>query len=165
MADLQRDRTTESFDSLFRTLHSQVVRIAFRVLGELGASQDVAQEVFLSAYGRFAQLSDPAAWIRSAAVHCALNRLREGRRRTRREQREVPVDVVADPEELALRGEERQRVRSTLARLDPEKAAVLVLRHSGLSYLEVADALGLSPGSVGTTLRRAEEQFRREWER
>ena len=39
---------------------------------------------------------------------------------------------------------------------------VLVLRHSGLSYAEVAAALDLSPGSVGTTVRRAESALREE---
>lgn len=38
-----------------------------------------------------------------------------------------------------------------------------MLRHSGLSYLEIAQALSLSPGSVGTLLRRAEVALRKEW--
>jgi RNA polymerase sigma-70 factor (ECF subfamily) len=41
----------------------------------------------------------------------------------------------------------------------------LVLRHSGLSYADVAAALGLSPGSVGTTVRRAESTLRKELHR
>jgi DNA-directed RNA polymerase specialized sigma24 family protein len=41
----------------------------------------------------------------------------------------------------------------------------LVLRHSGLSYAEVAAALHLSPGSVGTTVRRAESALRKEMDR
>ena len=38
----------------------------------------------------------------------------------------------------------------------------LVLRHSGMSYADVAAALSLSPGSVGTTVRRAESALRKE---
>jgi RNA polymerase sigma-70 factor (ECF subfamily) len=41
----------------------------------------------------------------------------------------------------------------------------LVLRHSGLSYAEVAAALDMSPGSVGTTVRRAESALRKEMNR
>jgi RNA polymerase sigma-70 factor (ECF subfamily) len=37
-----------------------------------------------------------------------------------------------------------------------------VLRHSGLSYADVAAALDMSPGSVGTTVRRAESALRKE---
>jgi RNA polymerase sigma-70 factor (ECF subfamily) len=53
-------------------------------------------------------------------------------------------------------------VRAALTRLPRRHAVVLVLRHSGLSYAEIAAALGLSPGSVGTTVRRAESALRKE---
>jgi RNA polymerase sigma-70 factor (ECF subfamily) len=53
-------------------------------------------------------------------------------------------------------------VRTALARLPRTQAVVLVLRHSGMSYAEVAAAVGLSPGSVGTTVRRAESALREE---
>jgi DNA-binding CsgD family transcriptional regulator len=58
--------------------------------------------------------------------------------------------------------EERSRVRAALARLPHKQAVALVLRHSGLSYADVAAALDLSPGSVGTTVRRAESTLRKE---
>src|SRR5215216_6671693 len=58
--------------------------------------------------------------------------------------------------------DERRRVRAALARLPRKQAVALVLRHSGLAYVEVAAALGLSPGSVGTTVRRAESALRKE---
>ena len=57
---------------------------------------------------------------------------------------------------------ERRRVRAALARLPRKQAVALVLRHSGLSYAEVAAALDLSPTSVGTTVRRAEAALRKE---
>ena len=38
-----------------------------------------------------------------------------------------------------------------------------MLRHSGLSYREIAEALGMAPGSVGTTLARAEAAFEAAW--
>ncbi len=41
--------------------------------------------------------------------------------------------------------------------------ACLILRHSGMSYAEIAAALGVSPGSVGTILARAERDFQRRW--
>jgi DNA-directed RNA polymerase specialized sigma24 family protein len=39
---------------------------------------------------------------------------------------------------------------------------VLVLRHSGLSYAEVAEAMNVKTGHVGTMLRRAESALRKE---
>jgi RNA polymerase sigma-70 factor (ECF subfamily) len=58
--------------------------------------------------------------------------------------------------------DEHRKVRAALARLPRRQAVALVLRHSGLSYAEVAAALDLSPGSVGTTVRRAETTLRKE---
>jgi len=63
------------------------------------------------------------------------------------------------PEALA------REVRQALSRLPEKAAAILVLRYSGLSYAEVATALRLRVGNVGTMLRRAEEALRKEVKR
>ena len=73
--------------------------------------------------------------------------------------------VVADVAEAVVTSEEQARVRAALARLPHRQAVALVLRYSGLSYAEVAAALDLSPGSVGTTVRRAESTLRKELNR
>jgi RNA polymerase sigma-70 factor (ECF subfamily) len=72
---------------------------------------------------------------------------------------------VSDVAEAVVTLEERSRVRTALARLPRKHAIALVLRHSGLSYAEVAAALDVSPGSVGTTVRRAESTLRKELNR
>jgi RNA polymerase sigma-70 factor (ECF subfamily) len=51
------------------------------------------------------------------------------------------------------------RVRQILAQMKPRDAKLLVLRHSGLSYKELAVALKLAPGSIGSLLTRAERAF------
>ena len=71
-------------------------------------------------------------------------------------------DRVADPQKVFEVNEDRRRVREALARMAPKPAAVLVLRASGLSYAEVAQALGVGIGQVGTLLRRAEAALRKE---
>ena len=53
-------------------------------------------------------------------------------------------------------------VGSALGKLRPATAALLALRYSGLSYAEVATALGIPVDQVGTRLRRAQEAFRKE---
>jgi RNA polymerase sigma factor (sigma-70 family) len=58
--------------------------------------------------------------------------------------------------------ERRREIRQAVTRLPERSAAVLLLRHSGLSYAEVATALGIKVGNVGTVLRRAEEALRKE---
>ena len=53
-------------------------------------------------------------------------------------------------------------LRTALARLPQKPAAVLVLRSSGLSYSEVAEAISVSTGQIGTLLKRAEAALRKE---
>ena len=153
-------------ESVFRAEYARVVSVAARVLGSQASAEDVAQDVFLS----FGRSSVPAAeargWLTVAATHTALNLLRSGRRRSAREEAAGNgPDVVPDVAELVISGEERSSVRAALARLPHKQAAALVLRHSGLSYAEIAAALDLSPGSVGTTVRRAESVLLKELNR
>ena len=65
----------------------------------------------------------------------------------------------SDPQDEYLRREERERVQAALARLPERTAKLLVLRHAGLAYAEIAAALQVAPGSVGTLLVRAERAF------
>jgi RNA polymerase sigma factor (sigma-70 family) len=154
------------FEAFFRRHHRVVVRLAQNVLGDPGAAQDVSQEVFLAAYRRFpGDYEQAAGWVRVAAVHAALNALRGERRR---EQRQVLVQASAHPagpEETVIGREARAELRRVLRRLPRRSAAVLVMRHSGMSYLEIADALGIKVGNVGTLLRRAESALRKEMDR
>jgi RNA polymerase sigma factor (sigma-70 family) len=70
--------------------------------------------------------------------------------------------VAQSPERLVEEAERRREVRQALGRLSERSAAILVLRYSGLSYAEVATALRMKVGNVGTMLRRAEEALRKE---
>jgi RNA polymerase sigma factor (sigma-70 family) len=154
-------------DEVFRANYQLVVGVAARVLGSRDQADDVAQEVFLS----FGRSSVPAGearrWLCVAAARTALNLLRSTRRRASREETVgARFDaVVADVAEAVVTLEERSRVRAALARLPRKQAIALVLRHTGLSYADVAGALGLSPSSVGTTVRRAESALRKELDR
>jgi RNA polymerase sigma-70 factor (ECF subfamily) len=149
-------------EHVFRRDYALVVGVAARVLGSAESAEDVAQEVFLS-FGRSKVPADEArGWLCVAAAHTALNVLRSGRRRTTREQATATTEAIPDVADTVVTREERARVRDALATLPRKQATALVLRHSGLSYAEVAAALDISPGSVGTTVRRAESTLRKE---
>jgi RNA polymerase sigma-70 factor (ECF subfamily) len=153
-------------EAIFRLAYPRVVAVAARVLRSRNEAEDVAQEVFLS----FGRSSVPAGaalpWLSAAAAHTALNHLRSGRRRAWREEAaDDGVGVSPDVADAVVTRDERRRVRAALARLPRRQAVALVLRHSGLSYAEVAAALDLAPGSVGTTVRRAESALRKELNR
>jgi RNA polymerase sigma factor (sigma-70 family) len=167
-ASTARDGVRNDLGEVFRRDYRRVVAVAGRVLGSRDECEDVAQEVFL-AFGRSTVPADEASgWLTVAAVHTALNHLRSGRRRASREESAAVSDAVVRPPvspdvaDVVVTAEERNRVRTALGALPEKQAAALVLRHSGLSYAEVAAALSLSPGSVGTTVRRAESALRKE---
>jgi RNA polymerase sigma-70 factor (ECF subfamily) len=100
--------------------------------------------------------------VRVAAVHTALNVLRGDRRRDQRHLRVYAVGSPPSPEETVIDREARAEVRRVLRRLPRRSAAVLVMRHGGMSYVEIADALGIKASHVGTLLRRAESALRKE---
>jgi RNA polymerase sigma-70 factor (ECF subfamily) len=153
-------------EEVFRDHYAHVVAAAARVLGSRDQAEDVAQEVFLSFGRSTVPAGEAVGWLTVAATHTALNLLRSGRRRTAREDAaDDGPPVVPDTADLVVTREERSLVRAALARLPHKQAAALVLRHSGLSYAEVAAALHMSPGSVGTTVRRAESVLLKELNR
>jgi len=159
-------RVPDTFERLFLQEYPKVVAIAYRVLADRTAAEDVAQEVFLKFHRSQSPDSERASgWLHAAAVHSALNVIRGDRRRAQRETAHAldPArPAIANPERVVEDAEQRREVRRALRRLPERTAAVLILRHSGLSYAEVAIALGIKVGNVGTLLRRAEEAMRKE---
>jgi RNA polymerase sigma-70 factor (ECF subfamily) len=155
----------EAFEALFSAEYGRVVGIANRVLADVHEAEDVAQEVFMDYHRLHSAKAEYApAWLHRAAAHASLNRLRGARRRQKREiaQALEEGDRTVDPQKQAEIEEDRRRIRRGLARLAPRPATALVLRASGLSYAEVAQALGVGVGQIGTLLRRAEETLRKE---
>ena len=161
-----RTAVRADLEQVFRAAYPRVVAVAARVLGTRDEAEDVAQEVFVT-FGRSrVPAGEAAGWLSVAAAHTALNHLRAGRRRASREEAAGHAGTVEpDVADTVVAREEHRRVRAALARLPRKHAVALVLRHSGLSYAEVAAALDLSPGSVGTTVRRAESALRKELNR
>jgi RNA polymerase sigma-70 factor (ECF subfamily) len=161
-----RPLVPDPFERLFLEEYPKVVAIAYRVLADRSAAEDVAQDVFIQFHRRVSPGDERAAgWLHEAAVHSALNVIRGERRRAQRETAHA-VDPaqppVANPERLVVEAESRREVRRALSRLPQRTAALLMLRYSGLSYAEIATALGMKVGNVGTLLRRAEDALRKE---
>lgn len=154
-----------AFEQFFRAQYPLVVRTAYGVVADAQAAQDVAQDVFIAAFQRFpdpGESGHACAWVRVAAAHMALNAIRGERRRDRRQQLSGTEVPPMGPEETVLDRETRIELRQALRRLPRRAATILVLRHNGLSYAEVAQAMDMKVGHVGTMLRRAESALRKE---
>jgi RNA polymerase sigma factor (sigma-70 family) len=155
----------QAFEALFTSEYARVVGIANRVLADPDEAEDVAQDVFVDFHRLHSATAQYApAWLHRAAAHASLNRLRGARRRQKREVAQAleEGDKTMDPQRHLEVSEDRRLVRAALARLAPKPAAALAMRASGLSYAEVAQALGIGIGQVGTLLRRAESALRKE---
>jgi len=154
-----------AFESLFKAEYARVVGIANRVLADPHEAEDVAQDVFVDFHRLHSATAQYApAWLHRAAAHASLNRLRGARRRQKREVAQAleEGERTLDPQRQLEVSEDRRHVREALARMAPKPAAALAMRASGLSYTEVAQALGVATGQVGTLLRRAEATLRKE---
>jgi RNA polymerase sigma-70 factor (ECF subfamily) len=160
----------DSFEAFFRDTFPRVYGLLYRVTGNAEDAEDLSQELFLQLARREPpvwQTPVAAGWLWKAATHTALNALRGNRRRAAREERahrqDLPVRLVAEREEdpagSAIRREQQEAVRRALRAIRPQEA-MLLARHSGLSYAEVAQALSLNPASVGKLLSRAEQRFK-----
>jgi RNA polymerase sigma-70 factor (ECF subfamily) len=162
---LERLRSGDStaFDELFLRHYTTVYRVLYGVVGNAQEAEDLAQETFAALYQQPPQLNDfgaIGAWLYRVAVNRAYNALRGEQRLQRRLERvEVEPEQQSDPQDEYLRREERERVRAALGRLPERSAKLLLLRYAGLAYAEIAAALQVAPGSVGTLLARAERAF------
>jgi RNA polymerase sigma-70 factor (ECF subfamily) len=153
-----------AFERLFRQEYARVVGIAHRIVRDADEAEDVAQDVFISFYRKHpAEAGYAPAWLHAAAAHTALNAIRSRERRGKRETAHAREgDRTVDPQSAAETSETRAEVRAALARMDERAASLLALRYSGLSYDEIAAALGLRKTSIGTLLSRAEDAFKKE---
>lgn len=133
-----------------------LVRLAVLLVDDLATAEDVVQDVFAGLL-RTGSLRDPGkalAYLRQGVVNRARSALR--RRRTARGYTPPEDTPPSGPDELAVLSEEHRAVLAALGNLAPRQREVLVLRYwSDLSEGEIAEALGISRGSVKSTASRA----------
>jgi RNA polymerase sigma-70 factor (ECF subfamily) len=141
-------REDGSFEAAFDELFPRAVRLAARVLGDRAAAEDVAAEALARAYARWPKVGGLPyrdGWVLKVATNLSIDRLR---RRTPEVWPEVAVDFE-DGVELRL------ALNAALLTLAPRQRQAITLRYlGGLSDQEVAQALGISLGSVKTHIHR-----------
>ncbi len=105
-------------------------------------------------------------WLYRTATHTGLDALRSSARRRRYEERAALQSENSEgggPLDDVLRQEDRGRVQAILISMKPAQAQILLMRASGSSYKELANALGVAAGGIGTLLNRAEAEFRKRY--
>jgi RNA polymerase sigma-70 factor, ECF subfamily len=155
-------------EALFHQQWSRLCAALYRFTGDSAEAEDLALEAFIQLWQRPpAHTANLGGWLYRVATRLGLNRLRAAARRDRYELEAGRVELceaAPGPESEAAQRLEQARVRSVLAGLDERQARLLLLRHAGFSYQEIAAALELNPASIGTLLNRAEQEFRKCYE-
>ena len=164
MIESERDRAA---DLAYRDHANDVYRVAYGILRDPDDALDATHETFARAWERWDQYDSQRplkGWLHGIVVHLALDQLR--RRRVRRLALPVLGRATAtlerttepDPADEVAR---RQIVERALDGLRPEVRATLVLRHYyGYDYAQIGTFLGISSGTVGSTLSRAHAVIR-----
>jgi RNA polymerase sigma-70 factor, ECF subfamily len=152
---------------LFNTYHGPLVRYLTRRVGDRDWAEEVAQETFVRAL-RQPVIASERSWLFAVATNLVRDGARkEARQRARLElmRSDQEAEAAAEPEPSAIeRDEERARARAAIARLAERDRDALLMKEEGLSYEEIASALELSVGSVGTTLSRARRRLMEAYE-
>jgi len=152
---------SDSFDEVVRQRESQVLRSAYRMLGNWADAEDAAQEVFLRLYRHGMNFRDEAAL--GAWLYRVLFNLCVDRARVARPAAEMPELQAREPaaDSTLLREEQKQRLTAALAQLPARERAAIVLREiEGLSTDDVAAILGSSEGTVRSQVSRALTRLR-----
>lgn len=155
-----------AMDLLVGRWYARLHGLAYRMLHDREAAEDVAQQALLLAYrhaGRFRPGARVATWLLAIAANlCRTEASRRARRPTvtwdERREPEAPGSVEA----AALSRLEGERVHRALDALTPEHRLVVILfYYEGLSHAEIARVCGCAVGTAKSRLHYALARLRR----
>jgi RNA polymerase sigma-70 factor, ECF subfamily len=156
----------DAFRVLVQTHMKQAYDIAFSILGDHDDADDVAQEAFVNVHrsvAKFRGESDFDTWLFRIVKNGALNRLKQKKRKQRREVELAAVDneMVSMNAGVVSSEDTRLHVERALHELPTLQRAVVMLRHiNGLSTEQVGRILECSEGTVKTHLHRGLKKMR-----
>ncbi|HEU4587771.1 MAG TPA: RNA polymerase sigma factor [Gemmatimonadales bacterium] len=141
----------------------RVYRLAYRLAGDSDRAQDYTQETFIRGFARLREFRGEAAlstWLCAIAVSVALNGMRRARRR---EAREVLLDETLEVAAPTREADPDLKARMAQA-IDelPDGYRTVFLMHDveGFTHDEIAEALGMQPGTSKARLFRARARLR-----
>lgn len=154
---------SSTFEIIFTAHYEHIARAIARIIHDQGRAEELAVDAFWKLHQNpQAQGEHAGGWLQRTAIRLALDELR---RRARRQRYEELLSWLRPqtPDDLFITSQEQGRVRMVLASMQLRQAELLLLRHDGASYDELASSLHLNPASVGTLLSRAQQAFRKEY--
>ncbi len=166
----------EAFEALYRQNQAGIYAFIRSQVRQLELAADLTQDTFVRAWQALPRLKRPGAfrgWLHRIAANLVRDEVKSGRARLEvtetslaPEDQEAPrLDNPAaeceQPEQQLLSGEMSQEVWSALDELSAEQRAAVVMHHmEGMSVAEIAEAMGVRPGTIMSRLARAREALR-----
>jgi RNA polymerase sigma factor (sigma-70 family) len=152
-----------AFDALFARYSPPIHRYLRRLVSDDAAAQDLTQTTFLSlvrARGRYLKGAPLKPWLYAIATNAARDQLRRKRPDDLTATGELPHDAAGEEGPEHDGGMERA-VHAALGKLpDNQREAIVLHRFEGLSFAEVADAVGASESAVKVRAHRGYERLR-----
>jgi RNA polymerase sigma-70 factor (ECF subfamily) len=166
-ARLAQEGDRAAFGRLVEAYQGPVFNLCYRMLGNPDEAADAAQETFVRIYSKLHTYQPGrklASWILSIASHYCVDRLRRHHGEMLSLDDEPVAAVLsahqAGPEESVMQNETRNEVQRALNRLEPAYRVPLILRYwYDLSYIEIAEVMGLTVQAVKSRLHRARQQM------
>ena len=164
---------TEAFCLLAKGYERRIYLLAFHYCHNPQDAEDLSQEVWLKAYqalGTFRSESTFYTWLRKITINCFLNYQRAGRYSwgQKTEVQLLAVDSIENDERVKSNSETTlhnrilaERVMQALSELTPPQRLIFLLKHhEGMTYEEIAKAVGCSTGTAKKSVFRAVRKLR-----
>jgi len=161
-----RQGNRAAFRSLVERHMRRAYTVAFRIIENHEAAEDITQEAFVRVYASLNSFRGDAAfstWLYRIVANLSLNRLKEVERRRKHEAQSSTILTVVSDDSLrsAYRADLPGHIERALHELPTMQRAVVILRHvDGLSTKQVSKILRCSEGTVKTHLFRGLEKMR-----
>lgn len=157
----------EAYDEMYRRYSGRIHSVCRRMLGNTEDAREATQETFLKAYQALPRFNGEyklGAWLSRIATNVCVDHIRKRARGavlTPLNETHESTEVDLGPEDVVVRDIPALR---TLEDIQPLHARALELRNlEGMSHVEIADQLHMSPMQVKALLHRARVSFKRAW--
>ncbi|MDR1319269.1 MAG: RNA polymerase sigma factor [Treponema sp.] len=157
--------SAEEFRNLYDSAFSILFRVAYRVVNNEEAAEDLCQEAFFKLYEKnmvFPNSEEAKYWLIRVVKNAALNYAKRKERERKAYQKAFREDIrqTETGEGILVKKETRDEIKETLDKLPENLRIVLILKeYAELNYKEIGRALGISEGNVKVRIFRARERL------
>jgi RNA polymerase sigma-70 factor, ECF subfamily len=168
LISLVQTSDAEAFGTLYDRHSRAAYCLAYRMMGEKQAAEDLAQEAFIKVWRRAgsyrAQKGSVRTWILSIVHNRGIDQLRSHASRRRTQEKIEASAASSQPSEAfaeTWRNTQAEQVREALSTLPKEQLKILELAYfSGYTHVEIAELLGVPLGTVKGRMRAGLKKMR-----